>query len=175
MSSTGTTISRSSSLGLPASAIRHLRFGPTRNWATRSSGRWVADSPILWGSMPAASSASREPEATDRPALPDAGAAGLLVLTSLESRSSVSARWAPRFDWATAWISSTITASTPVRISRTAEVIIKYSDSGVVIRMSGGLRRIAWRSFWGVSPVRRPTAMSTPMPVSGARRLRSMS
>ena len=31
-----------------------------------------------------------------------------------ESRSRVSARWAPRFDWATAWISSTITASTPV-------------------------------------------------------------
>ena len=31
MSSTGTTISRSSSFGLPASTISHLRLGPTRN------------------------------------------------------------------------------------------------------------------------------------------------
>ena len=98
-----------------------------------------------------------------------------LAVTRCERRSSVSARWEPRLDWATAWISSTITASTPVRISRTCEVIIRYSDSGVVIRMSGGLRFIAWRSFCGVSPVRRPTETSAPMPFSGARRLRSTS
>ena len=96
-------------------------------------------------------------------------------VTRCESRSSVNARWAPRFDWATAWISSTITASTPVSISRACEVMIRYSDSGVVIRMSGGLRRIAWRSRCGVSPVRRATLSSAPMPRSGARRLRSMS
>ncbi len=83
--------------------------------------------------------------------------------------------WAPRLVGATAWISSTITASTPVRILRACEVIIRYSDSGVVIRMSGGLRSIACRSFCGVSPVRRPTATSAPIPASGARRLRSTS
>src|SRR3954447_10363210 len=43
------------------------------------------------------------------------------------------------------------------------------------MRMSGGLRSIAARSFWGVSPVRMPTLMSPPIPRSGARRLRSMS
>ena len=41
------------------------------------------------------------------------------------SRSSVSARCEPRFDGATAWISSTITASTPPRISRACELIIR--------------------------------------------------
>ena len=77
---------------------------------------------------------------------------------------------------ATAWISSTITASTPVSISRACEVRIRYSDSGVVIRMSGGLRAIAARSRWGVSPVRMPTLTSSaPIPRSGVRRLRSMS
>ncbi|GAA4817036.1 hypothetical protein GCM10023353_24440 [Tomitella cavernea] len=39
---------------------------------------------------------------------------------------------------ATEWISSTITVSTPVRVSRADEVSIRYSDSGVVMRMSGG-------------------------------------
>ena len=68
-----------------------------------------------------------------------------------------------------------ITASTPVRTSRTAEESIRYSDSGVVIRMSGGVLAIARRSFWDVSPVRRPTVMSAPIPRNGARRLRSMS
>ena len=90
-------------------------------------------------------------------------------------RSSVSARWLPRLVEATAWISSTITASTEVSISRACEVRIRYSDSGVVMRMSGGLRRIAARSRCGVSPVRMPTVVSPPMPRSGARRLRSMS
>jgi hypothetical protein len=47
MSSTGTTISRSSSFFLPASTIRQSLLGPTRNFAIRSSGLWVADSPIL--------------------------------------------------------------------------------------------------------------------------------
>ena len=39
-------------------------------------------------------------------------------------------------------------------ISRACEVRIRYSDSGVVMRMSGGVRRIAARSLCGVSPVR---------------------
>ena len=68
-----------------------------------------------------------------------------------------------------------MTASTPARMFRACEVIIRYSDSGVVIRMSGGLRSIAWRSFCGVSPVRRPTEIGAPTPFSGARRLRSTS
>jgi hypothetical protein len=41
--------------------------------------------------------------------------------------------------------------------------------------MSAGLRRNAWRSFCGVSPVRSATVVSPPMPLRGARRLRSMS
>ena len=87
MSSTGTTISRSSFFGSPASTISHSRFGPTRNCAIRSSGRWVR----------------RARSAGPR------GLAG--ALDEWSSRSSVSARCEPRFDWATAWISSTITAS----------------------------------------------------------------
>ena len=90
-------------------------------------------------------------------------------------RSRVSARCEPRFVLATAWISSTMTASTSVKSSRARLVSIRYSDSGVVMRMSGGLRRIAARSFWGVSPVRSATRTSEPMPRSGARRLRSTS
>ena len=52
---------------------------------------------------------------------------------------------------------------------------MRYRDSGVVMRTSGGSLSIAWRSFCGVSPVRIATRMSPPMPRSGARRLRSMS
>ena len=94
MSSTGTWIFRSSSFLRPASTISHARRGPTRNRPISSSGRCVAERPIRCGSSPP------------------------FEVTPCESRSSVSARWEPRFDCATAWISSTITASTPVRISR---------------------------------------------------------
>ena len=60
-----------------------------------------ADSPMRWiGSLPAS-------------------------CVSLSSRSRVSAMWAPRLEGATAWISSTISASTPVRISRAPELIIR--------------------------------------------------
>ena len=124
-----------------------VRRGPTRKRPTSSSGDCVALRPIRWTSRSA--SASR--------------------------RSSVSARCAPRLVWATAWISSTITHSAPVSISRACEVRMRYSDSGVVMRTSGGLRRMAARSRCGVSPVRMATSMSAPMPFSGARRLRSMS
>ena len=88
----------------------------------------------------------------------------------------VRARCAPRLVRATAWISSTITASTPSRISRACEVSIRYSDSGVVISTSGGWRSIAARSFCGVSPVRMATRdPSPPIPLSGARRFFSTS
>ncbi len=101
MSSTGTRISRSSFLGLPASAISHSRRGPARKRAIRSRGRWVAERPIRWTSEPP------------------------FEVTRCERRSRVRARCAPRFDCATAWISSTITASAPVRISRAPEVMIR--------------------------------------------------
>ena len=76
---------------------------------------------------------------------------------------------------ATAWISSTMTHSVPRKISRAWLVSIRYSDSGVVMRMSGGWRTMSRRSFCGVSPVRMPTVMSPPMPRRGARRFFSMS
>ena len=112
-----------------------------------SSGFCVADSPIRWTSRPAAA----------------------------VSRSSVSARWAPRLVDATAWISSTMHDSVPANSSWARPVSIRYSDSGVVIRMSGGSRSIACRSRCGVSPVRTATFRSAPIPRSGTRRLRSMS
>lgn len=78
-----------------------------------------------------------------------------------------------------------MTVSTPARASRAAEVSIRNSDSGVVIRMSGGLVASVRRSAAGVSPERIPTRMSgsgSPsrtdswrMPVSGERRFRSTS
>ena len=80
--STGTRISRSSSLRTPVSTIAARRAcGPTMNRPTSSSGFWVADRPIRWTSAPG----------------------GLR-----SSRSSVSARCAPRLVEATAWISSTM-------------------------------------------------------------------
>lgn len=73
----------------------------------------------------------------------------------------------------------------PVRASRVAEVSIRNSDSGVVIRMSGGRVDSARRSAAGVSPERMPTLTSGSgrprrtdscrMPVNGLRRLRSTS
>jgi hypothetical protein len=79
------------------------------------------------------------------------------------------------------WISSTMTVSTERRISRACEVNMRYSDSGVVIRMSGGVRSIWARSLAGVSPVRMPTEGTcrkppcAAIPSSGARRFRSTS
>ncbi len=164
MSSTGTTTCRSSALRVPASTIATSRSVPIppRKRAIVSSGRCVADRPIrcIGGVSPDGSRrASR--------------------------RSRLSARWAPRFEPAMAWTSSTMTCSTPRSTSRAALVSIRYSDSGVVIRMSGAWRAIWRRSSAGVSPVRLATeitgggspsrAAASPIPVSGARRLRSMS
>ena len=86
---------------------------------------------------------------------------------------------------ATACTSSTMTVSTPRKVSLACEVSSRNSDSGVVMRMSGGLVTSFLRSSAAVSPVRIPTRMSgsgSPsrcaaclIPVSGARRFRSMS
>ena len=97
MSSTGTSIRTSSGLRTPASTILHSRPGPVRKRPTSSSGRCVAERPM---------------RCTGRPAW-------------RSRRSSVSARWAPRLVCATAWISSTITHSTPSNSSRAREVSIR--------------------------------------------------
>ena len=77
MSSTGTTISRSSFLRMPALTTVHSRLGPTRKLAIRSSGRCVAERPMRWtvASGPRPSS---------------------WVRTRWSSRSRVRARCAPR-------------------------------------------------------------------------------
>jgi len=74
---------------------------------------------------------------------------------------------------------------TSASVSRAADVSIRNNDSGVVIRMSGGLVISVRRCAGGVSPERTPTLMSgagtprrsatRPMPVNGVRRLRSTS
>ncbi len=58
-------------------------------------------------------------------AWPTGRSAARAVPTSCSSRSSVSARCAPRFDCATAWISSTITHSASRRNSRAREVSMR--------------------------------------------------
>ena len=76
----------------------------------------------------------------------------------LRSAARASAPGASRaWSTATAWISSTMHHSVPPNSSCARPVSIRYSDSGVVIRMSGGWRSIAWRSRCGVSPVRTAT------------------
>ena len=102
---------------------------PPRKRATSSSGRCVAERPMRWSGRGARSS----------------------------SRSRDSARCAPRLVPTRAWISSTITVSTEASIARACEVRSRNSDSGVVMRMSGGWRAIRARSSPGVSPVRMPT------------------
>ena len=113
--STGTWIFRSSGLRTPVSTIRQARLGPTMNRPTSSSGFWVAESPIRCTSCSEA----------------------------WASRSSVSARCAPRLVAATAWISSMMHQRVWANSSCARPVSIRYSDSGVVIRMSGGVRSIA--------------------------------
>src|SRR5690606_12253321 len=56
--------------------------------------------------------------------------------------------------------SSRITVSTSARVSRACEVSMRNSDSGVVMRMSGGWEARRRRSAAGVSPVRTPTLIS---------------
>jgi hypothetical protein len=165
MSSTGTTTSRSSCLRTPASTtVTGRGWGPSRpprKRATSSCGRWVAERPMRWG-------AGRPPRRT-----------------RWSRRSRERARWAPRLVAATPWISSTMTTSAVASVSRADDVSMRYSDSGVVTRTSGGWRTRSRRSAPGVSPVRAATrtggrlrprrSPSRAMPVSGPRRLRSTS
>ena len=70
------------------------------------------------------------------------------------SRSRVRARCEPRLFPATAWISSTMTVRALRSIDRLRSAVTsRYSDSGVVIRMSGGCLSMAARSAAAVSPV----------------------
>ena len=80
------------------------------------------------------------------------------------SRSRLTARCAPRLVPATAWTSSSITVSTSRRMTRALDVSSRYSDSGVVTRMSGGWEAMARLSRVVVSPLRMA------MPISGAAR-----
>ena len=163
MSSTGTITSSSMRFALAGCTTVTWR-APPRNVATSSGGRTVADSPIRCARPPSS------PVPAPR---------------SASSRSSDSARCAPRLLPATACTSSTITVSTPRSISLAWEVSSRNSDSGVVIRMSGGRLASLRRSSAAVSPVRIATPMSgsgSPsrcdaclIPVSGERRFRSMS
>ena len=156
MSSMGTTTCRSKVFSIGGCTTVTGR-PPARKVATSSTGRTVADSP-----MRCAGRSSRA-----------------------SSRSRVTARWAPRLVAHTACTSSMITVSTPRSASRAAEVSSRNSDSGVVMRMSAGLRANARRSSAGVSPERIATdtsgaalpsrAAACRMPASGERRLRSTS
>src|SRR5438132_348413 len=156
MSSTGTSTVISIGFTRPASMIATSRLVPPRKRAVSDSGRCVAESPMRCGS----------------------------VFVIAERRSRLSARWAPRLVSAIEWISSTITQRMLGRIRRAALVRRRKSDSGVVIKMSGGWRSICRRSRVGVSPVRIATLMGdcvrpirsacSPMPRSGAWRLRSI-
>ena len=78
------------------------------------------------------------------------------------NRSRESARCAPRLFGAMAWISSTMTVRVLASILRPDTLVSRmYSDSGVVTRIWGGLRRMRLRSACGVSPVRTTVRMST--------------
>ena len=78
-----------------------------------------------------------------------------------------------------------MTVCTSASVSRAAEVSIRNSDSGVVMRMSGGLVISSRLRAGGVSPDRTPTLICGAgrpsrsairvMPVSGVRRFRSTS
>ncbi len=156
MSSTGTTTRRSHCFVLGGDTIS-TGCEPPRKRATSSRGRTVALRPMRCAGL--SRSASR--------------------------RSRLIARCAPRLVPATAWTSSMMTVSTLRRVSRAWLVSIRKSDSGVVMRMSGGVVPSLRRSAGLVSPDRSPTVTSGTvvssrsavwrMPVRGARRLRSTS
>src|SRR5690606_3131735 len=158
-SGTGIVTCRSQLLveGGRTTLISRGRPVPVRKAATSSTGSTVADRPMR--------------------------CAGSAV--SASSRASDSARCTPRFVPATAWTSSRITVSTPRSVSRACEVSIRNSDSGVVMRMSGGWVASRRRSAGGVSPVRTPTlsrrrgrpsrSAVRAVPTSGEVRFRSTS
>lgn len=156
MSRTGTR-TRTSMSGRPSEATTRTGWGPPRKRAISSRGRTVADSPMRCAGFSSRSS----------------------------RRSRLKARCAPRLLPANACTSSTMTVSTVRSVSRACDVSMRYSDSGVVMRMSGGLRCRLRRWSGVVSPVRMPVrtsgiappaaAMRAAMPASGACKLRSTS
>ena len=100
---------------------RRQRGGPSprASGAAVSTGRTVAERPMRCRR-------SRPP---------------LAAATSASSRSSDSARWAPRLSPATAWISSTMTVRTSASQFRLDSAVSRMkSDSGVVTRTCGGRR-----------------------------------
>ena len=136
---------------------------PPRNAATASTGRTVADRP-----MRCAGRDRRGGRAGRRAAR----ARGRGARRAWCRRRRGSRRRSP--------------SRTPASPARAADVSTRYSDSGVVMRMSGGFVANARRSFGGVSPVRMPTrdvgqlaaragSAACRMPTSGERRLRSTS
>ena len=111
----------------PVSTTVHVRFGPTRKRPTSSSGFCVARQPDPLHVAPGRLGEPLEREREVRAAL------GLRDRVDLVDDHLLGAR----------------------RRSRApGSVSIRYSDSGVVIRMSGGWRTMSRRSFCGVSPVR---------------------
>src|SRR5229473_2246511 len=88
MSSTGTSTFTSIVFSRPASTMATSRPVPPRNFATSSSGRWVAERPIRCGS----------------------------TLVRADNRSRLRARCEPRLVAATEWISSTISHRTVGRM-----------------------------------------------------------
>ena len=82
---------------------------------------------------------------------------------TLSISARLRARCVPRLDGTRLCISSMTIHFKSVSSGRNRfEANAKPSDSGVVIRICGGLRSIRSRSLCGVSPVRRPTMMSLP-------------
>ena len=122
---------------------------PPRKRATSSSGRTVADSPMRCAGV---SSSCVEPLERQREVGAALGAGDGVHLVDDDRLDLRAASRAP------------------------ADVSIRNSDSGVVIRMSGGLVISSRRSAGGVSPDRTPTLMSgagTPQPLGGAAGCRS--
>ena len=142
--------------GRGASITRQVRDGPTRNRAIASSGRQVADSPTRQGSRPACAA----------------------------TRSSETARSAPRFVGARAWTSSTIRCSTvlPVRLpallAQEQREALGRGDQDVrriVPQLAALVGRGVARPHADPDRAGRPAPAGGAMPSSGSARLRSMS
>ena len=136
MSSTGTTTSRSSSLRVPASTSVISRPVPATKRPISASGRCVADRPIRCIGCSSERFEALERERQVRAALRAGDGMHLVEDQRLDAAEHLPS------------------------LRRQQE----NSDSGVVIRMSGGLRSICWRSRCGVSPVRTATARVEPRP-----------
>ena len=141
-SSSGISSVRSSGLRCPESTIAHRGVpsglsrsspAPTSRRATAEIGCTVADRPTRCTGSSA----------------------------TCASRSSVRARCEPRLFPATEWISSTITVRALRSMDRLRSAVTsRNSDSGVVMRMSGGCLSMAARSAAVVSPVRTATRIT---------------